>query len=102
MHRQTGFLVVPFLIMFANLPALGQAPSPDRVQVGPPVRRIEPPSLTASAEELELRGDELRGEKAYADAMDYFRDALAKHTNSPSITNTKGIVDLQTLLLLYN
>ena len=99
MHRQTGLLVVPFQIMFANLPALGQAPSPDRVQVGPPVRRIEPPSLTASAEELELRGDELRGEKAYADAMDYFRAALAKNPNSPPIYNKMGIVELQTFHL---
>src|SRR5438445_756167 len=93
MHRQTGFLVVPFLIMFANLPALGQAPSPDRVQVGPPVRRIEPPSLTASAEELELRGDELRGEKAYADAMDYFRAALAKIRTVLPFTTRWGLLN---------
>ena len=100
MRRQAVFLVVvPFLIAFSNSYALPQAPSPDRVQVGPPVRRVEPPSTTASPEELEMRGDELRGEKAYADAMDYFRAALVKNPSSPPVYNKMGIVELQTFHL---
>ena len=98
MRRQAAFLVVIlflFLILSSNSDALPQAPPPDRVQVGPPVRRVEPPSPTASAEELEMRGDELRGQKAYADAMDYFRAALVKNPNNPTVYNKMGIVELQ-------
>jgi tetratricopeptide (TPR) repeat protein len=99
MRWQAAFLVVFLFLIASNPYALAQAPSQDRIQVGPPVRRIEPPSPTASAEELEMRGDELRGEKAYADAMDYFRAALAKNPNSPPVYNKMGIVELQTFHL---
>ena len=42
----------------------------------PPTRRIEPPPQGASADDLEQQGDELRSEKAYLDAIDYYRAAI--------------------------
>jgi len=49
------------------------------VQVGPPpVRRAEPPGPSASVEELEASGDQLRAEKDYLDAMDYYVAAFAE------------------------
>lgn len=97
MRRQlTSVLAAFLLIIFANLFALAQAAPSEQVQVGPPVRRIDPPSPTATAEELEKRADELRSEKAYLDSLDYFRAALAKNPKSAQIYNKMGIVELQT------
>jgi len=66
------------------------------VQVAPPpIRRAEPPAPTASAEELETRGDSMRAEKDYLDALDYYRVALAKTPNVARIYNKIGIAELQ-------
>lgn len=73
-----------------------QSPPAEQVQISPPMRRAEPPSPTASAEELEVRGDELRAEKSYFDSLDYYRAALAKKPNSPQIYNKAGIAELMT------
>jgi len=73
-----------------------QSPPADQVQIAPPLRRTEAPSPTASVEELENRGDELRTEKSYFDALDYYRAALAKKPNSPQIYNKAGIAELMT------
>lgn len=51
----------------------------DPVQVKPPLlRTIDPPSPDATAADLEVRGDELHGQKLYFDAIDYYRAALGK------------------------
>ena len=70
------------------------AQTPELVQVVPPQVRTEPPPQNASAEELEKRGDDLRAEKAYLDAVDYYRAALAK-TPSARVYNKAGIAELQ-------
>jgi predicted Zn-dependent protease len=96
MRRRVSFLVIPFILALCSL-AFTQAPPPiERVQVAPPVRGIDPPDPNATAEQLEQRGDELRGEKNFLDAMDYFKAALAKNPNSPTLYNKMGIVNLQT------
>jgi tetratricopeptide (TPR) repeat protein len=65
------------------------------VQVSPPtIRRAEPPPATDSVDELEKRGDELRVEKAYLDALDYYRAALAKNPNNAVVYNKAGIAEL--------
>jgi tetratricopeptide (TPR) repeat protein len=67
------------------------------VQVGPPpLPRAYPPPAQASAEELEERGDELRAEKAYIEAVDYYRAALAKKPNNAALYNKAGICELLT------
>ena len=65
---------------FAGPPRPEQAHSSEQVQVSPPpMRRAEAPAATASVAELEERGDTLRAEKAYLDALDYYRTAIAKN-----------------------
>jgi tetratricopeptide (TPR) repeat protein len=72
------------------------AQTSEAVQVSPPpIRRSDPPSVTASVKELETVGDELRSEKAFLDALDYYNAALAKDPKNPPICNKAGIAELQ-------
>jgi tetratricopeptide (TPR) repeat protein len=73
-----------------------QSPPAEQVQIAPLARRVDAPPPTATAEELENRGDELRAEKSYFDALDYYRAALAKKPNSAQIYNKAGIAELMT------
>lgn len=57
------------------------------------LRRVEPPSTNQTAQALEQRGDELRYNKFYADAVDYYHAATAKH-NSAVLQNKLGIAEL--------
>lgn len=95
-RRLAYFLAASAVLLIPTVPAMGQAAPSEQVQVGPPVRRIEPPSRDATAEELEQRADQLRAEKAYLDSLDYFKAALEKDPKSPQIYNKMGIVQLQT------
>jgi tetratricopeptide (TPR) repeat protein len=64
----------------------------------PPTRRIEPPPADANALDLEDRGDQLRGEKAYLDALDYYQAALKKLPKGQAaaiVYNKMGIAQLQ-------
>ena len=55
----------------------------EQVQVKPPLlRTIDPPPADATAADLEARADELRAEKLYLDALDYYRAALTKEPSS--------------------
>jgi tetratricopeptide (TPR) repeat protein len=74
-----------------------QAQSTEQVEVGPPpLHRVNPPAPGASAEELELRGDELRTEKNFLDAVDYYRAALKGSPGAASVFNKIGICQLMT------
>lgn len=87
-NRLTALLV----LLLLALPAFSQ--NTEMVQVGPPpMRRVEPPAPSASAEELEQRGDQLRTEKNYLDAIDYYQ-AATKKTGSAALLNKMGICDL--------
>jgi tetratricopeptide (TPR) repeat protein len=82
-----------FLLLLTS-PAFSQ--STEMVQVGPPpIRRAEPPAPSATAEQLETRGDELRADKNYLDAIDYYEAAMKKMTGSGSVWNKMGICQLQ-------
>ncbi len=59
------------------------------------MRRAEPPAADASVAELEERGDTLRAEKSYLDALDYYRAAIAKEPNNAKLYNKIGINELQ-------
>jgi tetratricopeptide (TPR) repeat protein len=73
-----------------------QAHSSEQVEVSPPpVRRADPPAADAAAAELEARGDVLRSEKFYLDALDYYRAALKKEPDSAKLYNKMGINELQ-------
>lgn len=70
--------------------------SSEQVEVSPPpVRRADPPAADAAVAELETRGDTLRAEKSYLDALDYYRAALAKQPGSSRLYNKIGIDELQ-------
>ena len=92
MRRQSLTFAVAILVV-SNV--LGQSSPSEQVQVSPPsVRRAEPPPANASAEELVKQGDTLRAEKAYLDALDYYRAALKKKPDSPQTYNRAGIAQL--------
>ena len=85
------------------LPALAQSTlspsvsaSDDTATAPTQLRQAAPPSANASADELEDRGDELRARKAYPDALDYYRAALAK-SDTATLHNKSGIAHLQML-----
>jgi len=73
----------------------GQVSHSEQVQIKPPLlRMIDPPSPDATAADLEARADQLRAQKLYLDALDYYRAAMAKKPNSASLLNKVGITEL--------
>jgi tetratricopeptide (TPR) repeat protein len=99
-HLASLFRTVPLLgilaVVVSGAPpsAYGQLSELDQIQVAPPMRQVQAPSPTASAKELEQQADQLRSEKAYLDAIDYFRAALVKDPNNAMIYNKMGISEL--------
>jgi len=84
-----------FLIVLIAVTSPGLHAQIELVQVTPPpVRRAEPPAPDATVQELDARGDDLRGQKAYLDALDYYRAAIAKGP-SASLHNKAGITELE-------
>jgi tetratricopeptide (TPR) repeat protein len=95
-HALMAFLgvLLTFPLLFNNLAAAQMAPS-DQLQVGPPPqRRVEPPALQTSKDDLEKKADDLRGTKDYLDALDYYHAALAKAPDDTSLLNKIGIAEL--------
>jgi tetratricopeptide (TPR) repeat protein len=88
--------LLTFTIAILIVPNIFAQSSPsEQVQVSPPsVRRAGPPPANASAEELVREGDTLRSEKAYLDALDYYRAALKKKPDSSQTYNRSGIAQL--------
>lgn len=88
-------LAVPAVCLFAISACMGQVSHPEQVQVKPPLlRTIDPPAPDASVADLDTRGDQLRTQKLYLDAMDYYRAALAKAPHSAALLNKIGITEL--------
>ncbi|HWH57921.1 MAG TPA: tetratricopeptide repeat protein [Terriglobales bacterium] len=88
---------VPFaflLIFAATLPSRAQLSQLDQIQVAPPMRQVPPPSPDATAKELERQADQLRSQKAYIDAIDYFEAAIKKDPNNATLYNKIGISEL--------
>ena len=99
MRAQPRFYLLNFCLLtlvISLMPGvLAQNSTSELVQISPPtLRRAAPPAASASVEELEKRGDELRIEKNYLDALDYYRAALAKNRNNAKIYNKAGIAEL--------
>lgn len=87
-------LALPALAQSSLFPAA--AASDDTATAPPQLRRAAPPPANASPQELEQRGDELRTEKSYADALDYYHAAMAKQ-DTAVLHNKSGIAHLQML-----
>ena len=58
------------------------------------MHRADPPAPGASPDDLEKRGDELRTDKNYLDAIDYYQAALKGAPGSASVFNKIGICQL--------
>ena len=83
------------LVMY--FPALlhSQAASFDRLQVAPaPIQNTNSIDPKAPVEELEMRADQLRAQKEFADALDFYRAALAKKPENALLYNKRGICEL--------
>lgn len=79
---------VMLLFCASTLLVLAQKPSQDHPQP------VEPPSATSSAHDLEVRGDNLRADKDYLDAIDYYDTAI--HKNDTAVLHNKlGVSYLQ-------
>ncbi len=92
-----GSLVSAALLAFCLCPAFSSAQISysEQVQVKPPlIRATDPPSPDASPSLLEARADQLRVQKLFLDALDYYRAALAKAPHSATILNKIGIAQL--------
>jgi len=98
MQRHFALLAVllPVSMFSGALPTLqDHAPASEQVRVNPPgLRHAEPPPANASVEELESRAEQLRSEKDYADAIDYYRAAINKDRGNASLYNKVGIAEL--------
>ena len=93
--RRQPLVCLLTLVVSALSTVQAQTSNSELVQVSPPtIRRTPPPSATSSMEELEKRADELRVQKDYLDALDYYRAILAKKPNNPGICNKAGIAEL--------
>ena len=89
---RVSFLLVLFAVLFV-LPL--QAQSPEQLEVGPPPQhRVDPPATGAAPAELEHRGDELKEEKNFLDAIDYYQAALRGAPGNASVFNKIGICQL--------
>ncbi|MFZ0733439.1 MAG: tetratricopeptide repeat protein [Candidatus Sulfotelmatobacter sp.] len=76
-------------------PSLTSAQVSEQVQIKPPlIRSIDPPKPDATPSALEATGDQLRGQKLFLDALDYYRAALAKQPRSAALLNKIGITEL--------
>jgi tetratricopeptide (TPR) repeat protein len=82
------------LLGFLTPFAFSQNPPSDQIQIAPPMRRVAPPSSSASAAELEKQGDDLRARKQYMDAVDYYHAALSKEPQDAAVWNKLGIAEL--------
>lgn len=83
------------LLAVSSTAALAQVSHPEQVQIAPPlVRAIEPPAPDATSADLEHQADQLRGDKLYLDALDYYQAALSKKNNDARLLNKIGITDL--------
>lgn len=63
------------------------------------MRRAEPPPADATARQLEIRADILRAQKAYADALDYYRESMKRGGETAVLHNKIGITQMHLLRL---
>lgn len=91
----------------STLAAQQAIPLPPGIQAAPPanttfsvpqqIRHADPPPTDWNAQDLEDRADQLRDQKFYADAMDYYEAAIKKGGNAAILHNKHGIAALQML-----
>jgi tetratricopeptide (TPR) repeat protein len=97
--RKIEVSVLLGILLLSLIPTLVAAQEGQTVPITPPpTRKIEAPPANASPGELEERGDQLRGEKAYLDALDYYQAAIKKMPKSAGtsvVWNKAGMAQIQ-------
>lgn len=91
-----SFAILALLAVSAfaqNVPAPDAQISSEPAKPAVPVR-VGPPPANAAAAELEVQADDLRGNKSYVDALDYYRAAIKKAPTA-ALWNKQGITQLQ-------
>jgi len=89
--RKFGFVLAAFAL--SALPTWSQ--NSEQLQVGPPpLHRVEPPRPGSTRDELDARGDELRTEKNFLDALEFYQAAVKLDPNNSSLYNKEGICQL--------
>jgi tetratricopeptide (TPR) repeat protein len=78
------------ILLVLALPILAQQSSPSPSDTNSVPQRVAPPSPDATGPELEKEGDDLRAQKAYLDAIDYYRASMKK-SDSAALHNKMGI-----------
>lgn len=89
-------ILAALFIALSSLGLSAQAPldtTGNSVTVQEQLRRVAPPPEDLTAAQLEARADELRAEKAYLDALDYYHAAIRKQP-SAVLYNKAGIAQL--------
>jgi len=91
-----GSVSLLFAALLAALLVLPlQAQSTEQLEVSPPpLHRVDQPAAGASPEALEKRGDELRTDKNYLDALDFYQAALKGAPGNVLMFNKIGICQL--------
>ena len=83
------------VLLISSTAAFAQVSHSEQVQIAPPlIRAIDPPAPDATAADLERQADQLRADKLYLDALDYYHAALAKRNNDAHLLNKIGITEL--------
>lgn len=83
------------LVAISSAAAVAQVSHSEQIQIAPPlVRAVDPPAADATAADLEKQGDQLRVEKLYLDALDYYHAALVQKPNDAHVLNKIGITEL--------
>jgi tetratricopeptide (TPR) repeat protein len=89
-----SLLFAALLAALLVLPLQAQSSSEQLEVLPPPMHRVESPAPGASPVELEKRGDELRTQKNYLDAVDFYHAALKGTPENASVFNKIGICQL--------
>jgi tetratricopeptide (TPR) repeat protein len=83
------------LLLISSTAVTAQVSHTEQVQIAPPlVRAVDPPAADATAADLERQGDQLRSQKLFLDAIDYYHAALGKSPNDARLLNKIGIMEL--------
>jgi tetratricopeptide (TPR) repeat protein len=101
MNRLLALLLLTTIVTLVPISSSAQEPpavapgqnAPAASHPGIPLR-VGPPPATATAADLERQADQLRADKSYPDALDYYRAALKKAPTAP-LWNKIGITELQ-------
>ncbi|HVP43653.1 MAG TPA: tetratricopeptide repeat protein [Terriglobales bacterium] len=85
-------------LLGASLTLAQAMPPGSPVQQAPaaqPAPPVQPPDPSMSVEQLEARGDELRVQRFYGDAIDYYLEALTKRPKEAMLWNKIGLAELR-------